>query len=220
LKLFVFSSSNYQFSYHIKSMEKENQKSSIEDIENTEKEVANPEDQKEDENKEFSFEEKYKDLEDKLIRSYAEIENQRRRFEKEKDEAFQYGGMSLARESLNLTDNLERSKLSILEDQNLDQKSKDKIIEHLNIIYKDIVSIFKKNQIEEITAIGEKLDPNRHQAMMEIEDAANEPGTVVQEIQKGYMLKDRLLRPSLVGVSKKPLKDEKKEKISEKKEEN
>ncbi len=201
-------------------MEKENQKSSIEDIENTEKEVANPEDQKEDENKEFSFEEKYKDLEDKLIRSYAEIENQRRRFEKEKDEAFQYGGMSLARESLNLTDNLERSKLSILEDQNLDQKSKDKIIEHLNIIYKDIVSIFKKNQIEEITAIGEKLDPNRHQAMMEIEDAANEPGTVVQEIQKGYMLKDRLLRPSLVGVSKKPLKDEKKEKISEKKEEN
>ena len=201
-------------------MEKENQKSSIEDIENTEKEVANPEDQKKDENKEFSFEEKYKDLEDKLIRSYAEIENQRRRFEKEKDEAFQYGGMSLARESLNLTDNLERSKLSILEDQNLDQKSKDKIIEHLNIIYKDIVSIFKKNQIEEITAIGEKLDPNRHQAMMEIEDAANEPGTVVQEIQKGYMLKDRLLRPSLVGVSKKPLKDEKKEKISEKKEEN
>ena len=201
-------------------MEKENQKSSIEDIENTEKEVANPEDQKEDENKEFSFEEKYKDLEDKLIRSYAEIENQRRRFEKEKDEAFQYGGMSLARESLNLTDNLERSKLSILEDQNLDQKSKDKIIEHLNIIYKDIVSIFKKNQIEEITAIGEKLDPNRHQAMMEIEDAANEPGTVVQEIQKGYMLKDRLLRPSLVGVSKKPPKDEKKEKISEKKEEN
>ena len=201
-------------------MEKENQKSSIEDIENTEKEVANPEDQKEDENKEFSFEEKYKDLEDKLIRSYAEIENQRRRFEKEKDEAFQYGGMSLARESLNLTDNLERSKLSILEDQNLDQKSKDKIIEHLNIIYKDIVSIFKKNQIEEITAIGEKLDPNRHQAMMEIEDAANEPGTVVQEIQKGYMLKDRLLRPSLVGVSKKPPKDEKNEKISEKKEEN
>ena len=201
-------------------MEKENQKSSIEDIENTEKEVANPEDQKEDENKEFSFEEKYKDLEDKLIRSYAEIENQRRRFEKEKDEAFQYGGMSLARESLNLTDNLERSKLSILEDQNLDQKSKDKIVEHLNIIYKDIVSIFKKNQIEEITAIGEKLDPNRHQAMMEIEDAANEPGTVVQEIQKGYMLKDRLLRPSLVGVSKKPLKDEKKAKISEKKEEN
>ena len=159
-------------------------------------------------------------MEDKLIRSYAEIENQRRRFEKEKDEAFQYGGMSLARESLNLTDNLERSKLSILEDQNLDQKSKDKIVEHLNIIYKDIVSIFKKNQIEEITAIGEKLDPNRHQAMMEIEDAANEPGTVVQEIQKGYMLKDRLLRPSLVGVSKKPLKDEKKEKISEKKEEN
>ena len=169
------------------------------------------------EKKELSIEEKYKELEDKLTRSYAEIENQRRRYEKEIDDAFQYGGMALAKETLNIADNLERSKLSITNDQNLDLKSKDKIIEHIDIIYKDVVSIFRKNQIEEIKALGEKMDPNKHQAMMEVEDENKDPGTIVQEIQKGYMLKGRLLRPSLVGVSKKATKEEKSAEKTEKK---
>ena len=148
-------------------MEKENQKSINEDKDK----VQDLKDSKRSENtdrekKELSIEEKYKELEDKLTRSYAEIENQRRRYEKEIDDAFQYGGMALAKETLNIADNLERSKLSITNDQNLDLKSKDKIIEHIDIIYKDVVSIFRKNQIEEIKALGEKMDPNKHQAMM------------------------------------------------------
>ena len=128
--------------------------------------------------------------------------------------------MALAKETLNIADNLERSKLSITNDQNLDLKSKDKIIEHIDIIYKDVVSIFRKNQIEEIKALGEKMDPNKHQAMMEVEDENKDPGTIVQEIQKGYMLKGRLLRPSLVGVSKKTSKEEKNTEKTEKKEGN
>ena len=166
---------------------------------------------------ELSTEDKLRETEDKLTRSYAELENQRRRYEKEKDEAYEFGGISLAKECLNLTDNLERSKLSIINDESLEKNNKDKIIEHLDIIYKDILSIFKKNQIDEISALGEKLDPNKHQAMLEIEDADKEQGTVVQEIQKGFTLKGRLLRPSLVGVSKKPQKNEEKQ---QKKEEN
>ena len=202
-------------------MEKENQKSINEDKD----QVQDLKDSKRSENtnreeKELSIEEKYKELEDKLTRSYAEIENQRRRYEKEIDDAFQYGGMALAKETLNIADNLERSKLSITNDQNLDQKSKDKIIEHINIIYKDVVSIFRKNQIEEIKALGKKMDPNKHQAMMEVEDENKDPGTIVQEIQKGYMLKGRLLRPSLVGVSKKASKEEKNTEKTEKKEGN
>ena len=153
--------------------------------------------------KNLSPDEKIKNLEDKVTRIYAEMENQRRRYEKEKGEAYEFGGMALAKECLNLTDNLERSKLSIINDESLEKNNKDKIIEHLDIIYKDILSIFKKNQIEEISALGEKLDPNKHQAMLEIEDAEKEQGTIVQEIQKGFTMKDRLLRPSLVGVSKK-----------------
>ena len=155
--------------------------------------------------KELTPEDKIKDLEDKLARSYAEIENQRRRFEKEKEDAFDYGGFSFAKEALNLIDNLERSKISLENDESLkNTKALKKTIEHLEIINKDMLSILKKNNIEEIKSINQKLDPNFHQAMMEIEDDKKESGTIVQEIQKGFMIKDRLLRPSLVAVSKKP----------------
>ena len=169
------------------------------------------EDNKIEDKKEISPEEKIVELEDKLTRSFAELENQRRRFEKEKDEAFEYGGMVFARDALNLLDNLERSKQSINNDQNLDENSKKKIMDHIEIILNDTLTIFKKNNIVPVVSINEKLDPNKHQAMMEIEDDSKEPGTIVQEIQKGFMLKDRLLRPSLVGVSKKPQKTEEKE---------
>ena len=171
--------------------------------------------------KKFKPEDKIKELEDKLARAYAENENQRRRFEKEKDEAFDYGGFSLARESLNLIDNLERSKLALENDENL--KNSDalkKALDHLNVIQKDMISILKKNNIEEIKSIDQKLDPNLHQAMMEIEDENKEPGTVIQEIQKGFMIKDRLLRPSLVAVSKKSSKEDKNLNQNQKSEEN
>jgi len=159
--------------------------------------------------KELSPEEEIENLKDKLARTFAEMENQRRRFEKEKEDAFEYGGFSFARESLNLLDNLERSKLSLENDKKLkNTETLKKVIDHLNVINKDILSIFKKNNIEPIKSINEKLDPNLHQAMMEIEDDTKEPGTVIQEIQKGFMMKDRLLRPSLVGVSKKKLEKE------------
>ena len=190
-------------------MEKENENTSK--GENKE-EITNDENNSKNEEKEnLSLEDKLKETEDKLTRSYAELENQRRRYEKEKDDAYEFGGMALAKECLNLTDNLERSKLSIINDEGLDKSNKDKIIEHLDIIYKDILSIFKKNQIDEISAVGEKLDPNKHQAMLEIEDAEKEQGIIVQEIQKGFTLKGRLLRPSLVGVSKKPQKNQEKQ---------
>ena len=154
--------------------------------------------------KELTSEDKIKDLEDKLVRAYAEIENQRRRFEKEKEDAFDYGGFSFAKEALNLVDNLERSKVSLENDESLkNSEALKKIIQHLEIINKDMISILKKNNIEEIKSINQKLDPNFHQAMMEIEDDKKESGTIVQEIQKGFMIKDRLLRPSLVAVSKK-----------------
>ena len=196
-------------------MEKENENASK--VENKEEIVNDDKNSKSDQKEELTIEEKLKETEDKLTRSYAELENQRRRYEKEKEEAYEYGGMALAKECLNLTDNLERSKLSIISDESLEKSNKDKIIEHLDVIYKDILSIFKKNQIDEISALGEKLDPNKHQAMLEIEDAEKEQGIVVQEIQKGFTLKGRLLRPSLVGVSKKPQKNEEKQ---QKKEEN
>ena len=164
-------------------------------------------------------------LKDKLVRTFAEMENQRRRFEKEKEDAFEYGGFSFARESLNLLDNLERSKLSLENDEKLkNTETLKKVIDHLEVINKDILSIFKKNNIEPIKSINEKLDPNLHQAMMEIEDDSKKPGTIIQEIQKGFMMKDRLLRPSLVGVSKKKLEEEndnkKSEENKEKKDEN
>ena len=151
--------------------------------------------------------EKIKDLEDKVTRTYADMENQRRRYEKEKEEAFEYGGFSFARESLNLIDNLERSKVALQNDNELkNTEALKKIIEHLEIINKDMLSILKKNNIEVIKSINEKLDPNFHQAMMEVEDDAKDQGTIVQEIQKGFMMKDRLLRPALVCVSKKTQK--------------
>ena len=156
------------------------------------------------EEKEFTPEEKIKELEEKLTRAFAEMENQRRRFEKEKEDAFEYGGFLLAKEALNLIDNLERSK-KVLENDN-ELKNTDalhKTLEHLNIINKDLISIFAKNNIKPIECLNKKLDPNYHQAMMEIEDDQKNPGTIVQEIQKGFTIKDRLLRPSLVAVSKK-----------------
>jgi molecular chaperone GrpE len=167
--------------------------------------------------KEVSPEEKIKELEDKLIRTFAEMENQRRRFEKEKEDAFEYGGYAFAKEALNLIDNLERSKLVLQSDEALkDTEALKKTLEHLDIINKDLISIFTKNNIKPIDSINKKLDPNFHQAMMEIEDDVKEPGTIVQEIQKGFMIKDRLLRPSLVAVSKKTgKKDEKSEENKE-----
>ena len=171
---------------------------------------------------EKSVEEKILELEDKLTRTFAEMENQRRRFEKEREDAFEYGGFSFAKEALNLIDNLERSKSSLENDETL--KNTDalkKIINHIEIILKDTLSIFKKNNIEQIKSINEKLDPNLHQAMLEIEDDSKEAGTIVQEIQKGFTMKDRLLRPSLVGVSKKKEgNDEKDEENQQKSEKN
>ena len=141
------------------------------------------------------------------------MENQRRRFEKEKDEAFEYGGYSFAKEALNLIDNLERSKQVLETDEKLkDTEALKKSLEHLDIIKNDTISIFEKNNIKPIESLNKKLDPNFHQAMMEIEDDSKEPGTIIQEIQKGFTIKDRLLRPSLVGVSKKVSKKEEKTK--------
>ena len=159
-------------------------------------------------------EEKIKELEDKLARTFAEMENQRRRFEKEKDDAFDYGGFTFAKEALNLIDNLERSKLILESDEALKETGAlKKTLEHLEIINKDLISIFTKNNIKPIDCLNKKLDPNLHQAMMEIEDDEKEPGTIIQEVQKGFMIKERLLRPSLVGVSKK--KDQKDEENKE-----
>jgi molecular chaperone GrpE len=165
------------------------------------------------EEKELSPEEKIKTLEDKLARTFAEMENQRRRFEKEKDDAFDYGGFAFAKEALNLIDNLARSKIILESDESLkDTEALKKTLEHFEIINKDLISIFTKNNIKPIDCLNKKLDPNLHQAMMEIEDDQKEPGTIVQEVQKGFMIKDRLLRPSLVGVSKKTeIKDDKSE---------
>ncbi len=163
------------------------------------------------EKKDISPEEKILELEDKLTRTFAEMENQRRRFEKEKNDAFEYGGFAFAKEALNLIDNLTRSKLILENDEKLkDTEALKKALEHLDIINKDLVNIFTKNNIKPIECLNKKLDPNLHQAMIEIEDDQKEPGTIVQEIQKGFMIKDRLLRPSLVGVSKKIEKEDKK----------
>ena len=171
--------------------------------------IDQPEKENAEEAKELSLDEKIKELEEKIVRLYAEMENQRRRYDKEKDEAFEYGGFSFAKEALNLLDNLERSKESLNNDETIkDQDILKKVISHLDIIYKDMLSIFKKNNIEPIKSIDQKLDPNLHQAMMEIEDNSKEPGTIVQEIQKGFLMKDRLLRPSLVGVSKKEVRED------------
>ena len=193
-------------------MEKD-QKENIEN-ENLAKEENNqspePQDQTDDHNKKeeeeekLTPEEKILELEDKLARTFAEMENQRRRFEKEKEDAFEYGGFSFAKEALSLIDNLERSKNILESDEKLkDSEALKKTLEHFDIIHKDLISIFNKNNIKQIDSLNKKLDPNFHQAMMEIEDDTKEPGTIIQEIQKGFTIKDRLLRPSLVGVAKK-----------------
>ena len=161
--------------------------------------------------KDLSPEEKITELEDKVARTFAEMENQRRRFEKEKLDAFEYGGYNFAKEALNLIDNLDRSKHVLESDEKLkDTEALKKTIEHLDIIKKDLISIFEKNNIKPIESLNKKLDPNFHQAMIEIEDDTKEPGTIIQEIQKGFTIKDRLLRPSLVGVSKKVIKKDEK----------
>ena len=170
-----------------------------------------------DQTKEVTPEEKILELEDRLARAFAEMENQRRRFEKERDDAFNYGGFAFAKETLNLIDNLERSKQILESDEVLkNSESLKKTLEHFDIINKDMVSILSKNGITPLDSIGKKLDPNFHQAMMEIDDDQKEPGTIIQEIQKGFMMKDRLLRPALVGVSKKTeIKDKKSEENKE-----
>ena len=186
-----------------------NEDTSEKEEKNTEK---NTSDKPDEELKELTPEEKIKELEDKLARTFAEMENQRRRFEKEREDAFSYGGFAFAKETLNLIDNFERSKKILENDEILkDTEALKKTLEHFEIINKDMVSILSKNGITPIDSIGKKLDPNLHQAMMEIEDDQKDTGTIVQEIQKGFMMKDRLLRPSLVGVSKKTIKNEKKD---------
>ena len=197
---------------------------SISDEEDKAKEELNQKDGEEsskvekEEEKKLTPEEEIETLKDKLARTFAEMENQRRRFEKEKDDAYEYGGYSFAKEALNLLDNLERSKAALENDDNLkNTEALKKIVDHLNIINDDMLSIFKKNNIKPIKSIDQKLDPNLHQAMMEIEDDSKEPGTIVQEIQKGFMMKDRLLRPSLVGVSKRKAEEVQKEKQKDEK---
>ena len=195
-----------------KSSEKKINKETISD--------SNPQIKKDDtsESLDKSPEEIVLELEDKLARTFAEMENQRRRFEKEKEEAFEYGGFAFAKEALSLIDNLERSKKILKDDEKLkDTDALKKTLEHLDIINKDLISIFSKNNIQPIECLNKKLDPNIHQAMMEIDDHEKEPGTILQEIQKGFTIKDRLLRPSLVGVSK---KSENKDKKNEENKEN
>ena len=185
-----------------KSEKKEQEKTPSED-----KSKDNKNEQKEKEAapvKDETPEEKLKTTQDKLLRTMAEMENQRRRFEKEKQEAFEFGGFNFAAESLSLIDNIDRAIISFKNDESLkNNKDLNKIIDGIEIVKKDLVSIFKKNGIEAIECINKKFDPNFHQAMLELEDNTKEAGTVVQEIQKGYMMKNRLLRPSLVGVTKK-----------------
>ncbi len=193
-----------------KEAEKSEKSSAEENKQETDQELT-------EEIKEPTPEEKIAELEDKVARTFAEMENQRRRFEKEKEDAFEYGGYSFAKEALNLIDNLDRSKHVLESDDKLkDTNALKKTLEHLDIIKKDLISIFEKNNIKPIDCLNKKLDPNFHQAMMEIEDDTKEPGTIIQEIQKGFTIKDRLLRPSLVGVSKKvTTKEEKTEENQE-----
>ena len=197
-----------------KSREAENAENDIGENKNN----LQPEDISSDEKekiKESSPAEKITELEDKLARTFAEMENQRRRFEKEKQDAFEYGGYSFAKEALSLIDNLERSKNVLENDDKLKEtEALKKILDHLNVIKKDLISIFEKNDIKPIDSLNQKLDPNFHQAMIEIEDDTKESGTIIQEIQKGFTIKDRLLRPSLVGVSKKVEKSDKNEENS------
>ena len=201
---------------------KSNEKiSNLDDISTEKTQVEEKNKEQSPKEKDLSPEEKIKDLEDKVTRALAEMENQRRRYEKEKEDAFEYGGFAFARENLNLIDNLERAKQSLENDETLkNSEALKKTLEHLEIINKDLISIFKKNNIEPIDSINKKLDPNFHQAMLEVENDQKEPGTIIQEIQKGFMMKDRLLRPALVGVAKKFEKKENDIKKDKKNEQN
>ena len=196
-------------------MEKENNskiKENLDSSENKDSELVN----KDEEVSELSSEDKLKEAQDKLLRALAETENQRRRFEKETKEAFEYGGFNLARETLSVLDNLQRAYVSIKNDEGLeDNKDLNKFLENIQIIEKDLITIFEKNKINKINCLKEKFDPNNHQAMLEIEDENVNPGTVLQEIQPGYFYKERLLRPSFVAVAKK--KDSKTQEKEEKK---
>ena len=198
-------------------MNEENNKSnskSSEESKNINDNAPN-QDQKE-EIKEQTLEEKFEESEEKLLRSLAEIENQRRRFEKEIKDAFEFGSFNFAKESLAILDNLQRAKEAIKNDEKLKvNKDLDKFLENITIVEKDLITIFEKNRIKKIEALNKKFDPNFHQAMSEIEDDKVDPGTILQEIQSGYMLSDRLLRPALVSVSKKNLSKD--QEISEKK---
>ena len=183
-------------------MEKE--ENNTEELNNSTEDQSDKSSKISEEEKILSPEEKVIDLEDKIARTLAEMENQRRRFEKEKNDAFDYGGFAFAKEALNLIDNLTRSKLILESDETLkNSEALKKTLEHFDIIEKDLISTFNKNNIKPIDCLNKKLDPNLHQAMMEIEDDQKEPGTIIQEIQKGFTIKDRLLRPALVGVAKK-----------------
>ena len=196
------------------NLEKTNQNSKEKEINDNQEEANESQIPAEPE----TVEDKIIKLEDKLARTFAEMENQRRRFEKEKEEAYEYGGFAFAKEALNLIDNLERSKQILENDETLKNSNVlKKTLEHFDIIYKDLISVFSKNNIKPIESLNKKLDPNFHQAMMEIEDDQKEPGTIVQEIQKGFTIRDRLLRPSLVGVSKKTEKNVKKDEVYQEK---
>jgi len=199
-------------------MEKDQNQSNIKNLaeeedKNKNSELSNnTEKENQTQTEEKSQEEKILELEDKVTRTFAEMENQRRRFEKEKEEAYEYGGFAFAKEALSLIDNLERSKQILLNDETLkNSEALKKILEHLDIINKDLISIFSKNDIKQIESLNKKLDPNFHQAMMEIDNDQKEPGTIIQEIQKGFTIKDRLLRPALVAVAKKTKNDEEKD---------
>ena len=188
-----------------KNVKKEQEISQKEDVEMTNTSKKN----KQKEVNEKSIEERLRETEEKLLRSLAEIENQRRRFEKEIKDALEFGSFNFAKESLSSLDNLQRAKEAIKNDEKLkDNKDLDSFLENLTIIEKDLISIFEKNNIKKIEVHKKKFDPNFHQAMNEIEDETTEPGTILQEIQPGYKIGDRLLRPALVAVSKKPFKDQ------------
>ena len=183
------------------------------------KDISEPKKNGDTEKKEASLEVKLKEAEDKLLRSLAEIENQRRRFEKEIKDAFEFGSYNFAKETLSILDNLKRAQNAILNDEVLkSNKDLDKFLNYISILEKDLISIFERNKIVKIEAKGKKFDPNFHQAMTEIEDMESEAGTVVQEIQSGFMLGERLLRPALVGVAKKknPKNEEKEDKKDKK----
>ena len=189
--------SNFKLKHYIAIIMEEN-------LENKDKKIDSNDEFDKEEKKELSIEDKLKESQDKVLRSLAEIENQRRRFEKDIKEAFEYGGFNFAKETLSVLDNLQRARVSIQNDKDLKESPNlEKFLKNIDILEKDLISIFEKNNIKKINCLNEKFDPNNHQAMLEIEDEKVDPGTILQEIQPGYFYKDRLLRPSFVAVARK-----------------